>query len=247
MMLKVVIVDDEAPARRLLRQYLEAHPELVIVGEANNGVDAIKVIQEMRPDLIFLDVQMPGLTGLEVLTHLDELPLIIFSTAYDQYALKAFEFHAVDYLLKPYTRERFETAIKHLDSRLQKPQEAVRTLTQAMVDEQDPNTYPRKILVAKGNKLVAVNVDDIQWIGADGDHSSLITANGRFLSQYGIGQLETKLDPANFLRVHRSSIINLQYVQELFRAGHTYDAKMQNGDVVKVSRSYASKVKEIIF
>lgn len=247
MMLKVVIVDDEAPARQLLRQYLSMHPELVVVGEANNGVDAIKVIQEMRPELIFLDVQMPGLTGLQVLTHLDELPLIIFSTAYDQYALKAFELHAVDYLLKPYTRDRFETAISHLSARLQKPQEAVRTLTQAMVDEQDQNTYPRKILVARGNKLVAVNVDDIQWVSADGDYSSLITANGRFLSQYGIGQLEKKLDPSSFLRVHRSSILNINYVKEVFREGHTYDAKMQNGDVVKVSRSYVPKVKEIIF
>lgn len=246
-MLKVVIVDDEAPARQLLRQYLDAHPELVIVGEANNGVDAIKVIQEMRPELLFLDVQMPGLTGLEVLTHLDELPLIIFSTAYDQYALKAFEFHAVDYLLKPYTKDRFETAIRHLGTRLQQPQEAVRTLTQAMVDEEDKNAYPRKILVAKGNKLVAVNVGDIQWISAEGDYSSLITAQGRFLSQYGIGQLEKKLDPATFIRVHRSSILNLQYVQEVFRDGHTYDAKMQNGDIVKVSRSYVPKVKEIIF
>ena len=247
MMLKVVIVDDEAPARQLLRQYLSNHPELVIVGEANNGVDAIKVIQKMQPELIFLDVQMPGLTGLEVLTHLEELPLIIFSTAYDQYALKAFELHAVDYLLKPYTRERFETAIKHLSTRLQKPQEAMRTLAQAMVDEQDKNAYPRKILVSRGSKLVAVNVKDIQWISADGDYSSLITANGRYLSQYGIGQLENKLNPEYFIRVHRSSILNINYVQEVFREGHTFDAKMQNGDVVKVSRSYVPKVKEMIF
>ena len=223
------------------------HPELVIVGEANNGVDAIKVIQKMQPELIFLDVQMPGLTGLEVLTHLEELPLIIFSTAYDQYALKAFELHAVDYLLKPYTRERFETAIKHLSTRLQKPQEAMRTLAQAMVDEQDKNAYPRKILVSRGSKLVAVNVKDIQWISADGDYSSLITANGRYLSQYGIGQLENKLNPEYFIRVHRSSILNINYVQEVFREGHTFDAKMQNGDVVKVSRSYVPKVKEMIF
>ena len=190
---------------------------------------------------------MPGLTGLEVLTYLDELPLIIFSTAFDQYALKAFELHAVDYLLKPYTRERFEAAITHLNKRLHQPQQAVLQLTQAMVDEKDKNTYPGKILVAKGNKLVAVSVADIQYISADGDYSSLITAEQRFLSQYGIGQLESKLDPQLFLRVHRSFIINLHFVQEVFREGHTYDVRMQNGDVVKVSRSYAPKVKEMIF
>mgnify|MGYP000922925836 CR=1 FL=1 len=246
-MQKVILIDDEAPARQLLREYLTNHPELIIVGEANNGVDAVRLIKELRPELIFLDVQMPGLTGLEVLTYLDELPLIIFSTAFDQYALKAFELHAVDYLLKPYTRERFEAAITHLNKRLHQPQQAVLQLTQAMVDEKDKNAYPSKILVAKGNKLVAVSVADIQYISAEGDYSSLITDGQRFLSQYGIGQIEIKLNPQLFLRIHRSTIININYVKEVFREGHTYDVRMQNGDVVRVSRSYAPKVKEIIF
>jgi two-component system LytT family response regulator len=246
-MQKVILIDDEAPARQLLREYLANHPELIIVGEANNGVDAVRLIKELRPELIFLDVQMPGLTGLEVLTHLDELPLIIFATAFDQYALKAFELHAVDYLLKPYTRERFEAAITHLNNRLHQPQQAVLQLTQAMVDEKDKNAYPGKILVAKGNKLVAVSVADIQYISAEGDYSSLITAEQRFLSQYGIGQIETKLNPQLFLRIHRSTILNINFVKEVFREGHTYDVRMQNGDVVKVSRSYVPKVKEIIF
>ena len=246
-MQKVILIDDEAPARQLLREYLANHPELIIVGEANNGVDAVRLIKELRPELIFLDVQMPGLTGLEVLTHLDELPLIIFSTAFDQYALKAFELHAVDYLLKPYTRERFEAAIAHLNKRLHQPQQAVLQLTQAMVDEKDQNAFPGKILVAKGNKLVAVSVADIQYISAEGDYSSLITAGQRFLSQYGIGQIEIKLNPQLFLRIHRSTIININFVKEVFREGHTYDVRMQNGDVVRVSRSYAPKVKEIIF
>lgn len=246
-MQKVILIDDEAPARQLLREYLSNHPELIIVGEANNGVDAVRMIKALRPELIFLDVQMPGLTGLEVLTHLDELPLIIFSTAFDQYALKAFELHAVDYLLKPYTRERFEAAINHLSKRLHQPQQAVLQLTQAMVDDKDRNAYPSKILVAKGSKLVAVSVADIQYISADGDYSSLITAEQRFLSQYGIGQIEIKLNPQLFLRIHRSTIININYVKEVFREGHTYDVRMHNGDVVRVSRSYAPKVKEIIF
>lgn len=246
-MQKVILIDDEAPARQLLREYLTRHPELVVVGEANNGVDAVRLIKELRPELIFLDVQMPGLTGLEVLTHLDELPLIIFATAFDQYALKAFELHAVDYLLKPYTRERFDAAISHLNKRLHQPQEAVLQLTQAMMDEKDKNAYPGKILVAKGNKLVAVNVADIQYISAEGDYSSLITSGQRLLSQHGIGQIETKLDPQFFLRIHRSTIININYVKEVFREGHIYDVRMQNGNTVRVSRSYAQKVKEIIF
>lgn len=244
---KVAIIDDEEPARNLLKEYLDDYEQLVVVGEANNGVDAIRLIKEMQPEIIFLDVQMPGLTGLEVLGHLEEVPLTIFSTAYDKYALEAFELHAVDYLLKPYTRERFRTAVTRLNARLHQPQESVRRLAQQMVD-QNSEDYPAKILVPKGNKLVALNVQDILRIAAEGDYSSIVTQGGQqFLSQYGIGQLEQKLSPKDFLRVHRSSIINLQYIKEIFKEGHTYDIRMSNGDVVHVSRSYAPKVKGLIF
>lgn len=246
MLLKAMVIDDEAPARQLLKEYLSQYQELVIVGEANNGVDAIRQIQELEPEIIFLDVQMPGLTGLEVLARLDELPLIIFSTAYDQYALEAFEHHAVDYLLKPYTKDRFSTAIQRLFERIQHPQEGIRSLAQDMVDKQTED-YPTKILVSKGNRLVAVHVPDIQHIRADGDYSTLQTADKKYLSQYGIGQIEQKLSPKLFLRVHRSAIVNIEYIKEIFKAGHAYDIRMQNGDVVHVSRSYAGKVKEMIF
>jgi len=246
MLKKVVIVDDEEPARQLLREYLSHYDDLIIVGEANNGVDAVRLIQQLKPEIVFLDVQMPGLTGLQVLAKLDELPLVIFSTAYDQYALKAFELHAVDYLLKPYTKGRFDTAIEHLSERLQQPQEAVRSLTQAIVEQDAPNNYPSKILVAKGNKLVAVSVSDIQWIEADGVYCMLHTQDNKHLSRYGISQVEQKLSPETFIRVHRSYIINLNYVQEIFREGHVYDVKMKNGGIVRVSRGYASKVKDMI-
>ena len=113
-MRKVIIVDDESAGRQLIKEYLEDFPELILLGEANNGVDAVKIINEFKPDLVFLDIQMPGMTGFDVLTHLEELPQIIFSTAYDQYALKAFEVHAVDYLLKPYTKDRFKVAVERL-------------------------------------------------------------------------------------------------------------------------------------
>ncbi|MEL7221637.1 MAG: LytTR family transcriptional regulator DNA-binding domain-containing protein [Bacteroidota bacterium] len=246
MLKKVVIVDDEEPARHLLREYLSYYDDLIIVGEANNGVDAVRLIQQLKPEIVFLDVQMPGLTGLQVLAKLDELPLVIFSTAYDQYALKAFELHAVDYLLKPYTKGRFDTAIEHLSERLQQPQEAVRSLTQSIVEQDAPNNYPSKILVAKGNKLVAVSVSDIQWIEADGVYCILHTQANKHLSRYGISQVEQKLSPETFIRVHRSYIINLNYVQEIFRKGHVYDVKMKNGGIVRVSRGYASKVKDMI-
>ena len=219
----------------------------MIIGEANNGVDAVRLIEEMQPEIIFLDVQMPGLSGLEVLGRLDEVPLVIFSTAYDKYALEAFELHAVDYLLKPYTRERFRTAINRLSARLQQPQQGVMKLAQEMVD-QNSEDFPTKILVPKGNKLIALYVKDILRIGAEGDYSLIVAQNGQqYLSQFGIGQLEKKLSPKHFLRVHRSSIINIHFIKEIFKEGHGYDIRMQNQDVVHVSRSYAPKVKELIF
>lgn len=247
MLKKVVIIDDEQPARQLLKEYLAHYKDLVVVGEANNGVDAVRLIQQLQPEIIFLDVQMPGLTGLQVLAQLDELPLVIFSTAYDQYAIKAFELHAVDYLLKPYTRERFATAIEHLFERMQHPQEAIRALTQSLVEQDAPNNYPSKILVAKGNKLIAISVADIQWIAAEGVYCMLHTHHNRYLSRYGISQVEQKLSPDLFIRVHRSYILNLNFVQEIFREGHVYDVKMKNGGIVRVSRGYANKVKDMMF
>lgn len=247
-MQKVIIIDDEAAGRTLIRQYLTDYPALVVVGEANNGVDAVRLIREFRPDLIFLDVQMPGLSGFEVLGHLDEIPQVIFSTAYDQYALQAFEVHAVDYLLKPYTRERFAQAVQRVtrpDSiniqRLQPLAESL--LAPAVAAER----YPDKVLVQTGNRLVTVAVADVIRIEAEGDYATLVTAQNRHLSNYGIGALEARLDPRQFIRVHRSDIVNLHYVREIQKYPSSYDVILQNGDVVRVSRSYMDKIRELTF
>jgi two-component system LytT family response regulator len=242
-MKKVVLVDDEPAGRKLIQQYLKAYPELVLVGKANNGVDAIKVINEFQPDLLFLDVQMPGMNGFEVLTHLEEIPQIIFSTAYDQYALKAFEVHAVDYLLKPYTKERFHEAVQRvLQSESQT--EAGR-LTESLLEDQQ--TYPERILVQSGRRLINLAVQRIIRVEADGDYSRLITGEQTYLSNYGIGKIEDRLDPKVFLRVHRSSIINIHYVESVDKYASSYDVKMQNGDVVRVSRGYMDKIKALTF
>lgn len=247
MLQKVALIDDEAPARKLLREYLVNYPNMVIIGEAPNGVDGLRLIQEHRPEIIFLDVQMPGLTGLEVLTRLDELPLVIFSTAYDQYALEAFDFHAVDYLLKPYTRQRFDASIKKLLTRLGHPQEGIGKLTQQLREEQGPSRFPDRIMVPRGNRYLALPVQDIQFVRAEGDYSSLITSDTRYLSQYGLGEMEKRLSPDFFLRIHRSTIVNRSNIKEVYREGHGYDLVMDNGEIVRASRSYADKVKELLF
>jgi two-component system, LytTR family, response regulator len=241
-MQKVIIVDDEASGRTLLKQYLEEFPTLIILGEANNGVDAVKMINEFKPDIVFMDIQMPGLTGFDVIKHLDEIPQIIFSTAYDKYALQAFEVHAVDYLLKPYTRERFKTAINKLrnsDNALQ-----MKPLAESIINTQ---SFPEKILISQNQKLLAISVADIIRIEAEGDYSKLVTAKNNFLSNFGISTLEVKLDPQKFIRVHRSSIINVDFIKEIQKYPNNYDVIMQNNDVVRVSRGYLENIKKMVY
>ncbi|MEM6514821.1 MAG: LytTR family DNA-binding domain-containing protein [Bacteroidota bacterium] len=242
-MRKVLIIDDEEAGRKLIKEYLEDYKELILLGEANNGVDAVKLINEFKPDLVFLDIQMPGMTGFDVLTHLEELPQIIFSTAYDQYALKAFEVHAVDYLLKPYTKERFKTAVEKSNQTAENNK--ARPLTESLL--MDTPQYPERILVQSQNKLVTVALDDVIWIEAYGDYSKLVTKKKIFVSNYGISTLEEKLNPTAFIRVHRSSIINLSKVKELNKYTKSYDVSMINGDVVRVSRGYMENIKKLMY
>ena len=242
-MKKVLIVDDESAGRQLIKEYLADFPSLILVGEANNGVDAIQLINEFKPDLIFLDVQMPGMTGFEILPHLEEIPQIIFSTAYDQYALKAFEVHAVDYLLKPYTRDRFQEAIKKIKENAEIP--SVKPLAENIINEKQ--SFPKRILVQSGKKLVTIAVNDIIRVEADADYSKLFVEGSSYLSNYGISKLEAKLDPEIFIRVHRSSIINIQYIESVNKYQSSYDVKMKNGDVVRVSRGYMNNIKNLMY
>ncbi len=242
-MKKVIIVDDEASGRQLIQEYLKDYSTLIVLGEANNGVDAVKIINEFKPDLVFLDIQMPGMTGFDVLKHLEELPYIIFSTAYDQYALKAFEVHAVDYLLKPYTKDRFKAAVERLNDNKEK--NTAGSLAESLLME--TSKFPERILVQSQNKLITINVNDVIRIEAYGDYSKLVTNTKTYVSNYGISSLEEKLDEAIFIRVHRSSIINLNAVKELNKYNKSYDVTMKNGDVVRVSRGYMENIKKIMF
>ncbi|WP_298894467.1 response regulator [uncultured Psychroserpens sp.] len=242
-MRKVIIVDDEASGRQLIREYLEDFSHLILLGEANNGVDAVKMINEFKPDLIFLDIQMPGMTGFDVLKHLEELPQIIFSTAYDKYALKAFEVHAIDYLLKPYTKERFKTAVEK--SEKNSNQNKARPLAESLL--MDTTKSPQRILVQSQNKLVTIALEEVVRIEAYGDYSKIVVTDKTYLSNYGISTLEEKLNSSIFIRVHRSSIINLNKVKELNKYTKSYDVTMLNGDIVRVSRGYMDNIKKLMF
>ncbi|MEM9936930.1 MAG: LytTR family DNA-binding domain-containing protein [Bacteroidota bacterium] len=244
-MKKVIIIDDEAPARELIKEYLNGNDEWVIMGECNNGVDGLKLIREFKPDLVFLDIQMPGMTGFQVLDRLEEVPQIIFSTAYDQYALEAFEVNATDYLLKPYTRQRFKKALEKVQINQDSYMEQLRKLAESLQPE-TPKSFTPKLFVQTGNKLKAINTKDIIWLEADKDYTWLVTAEKRYLSSYGLGQLEEKLDPDKFLRVHRSSVININFIQEIEKHPSSYDLLMKNGDSVRVSRSYIEAIRKRI-
>ncbi len=242
-MKKVILIDDESAGRKLIKEYLAAYPEFIVLAEANNGVDAVKLINEFKPDLIFLDIQMPGLTGFEVLTHLEEIPQVIFSTAYDQYALQAFEVHAVDYLLKPYTQERFKIALERIASR--NSLDALRPFAESLLMEKQD--YPERILVQSSKKLISIAVSEIVRIEAYGDYSKLITSKETYLSNFGISILEAKLNPTTFVRVHRSAIINIHCIKEIEKYPNSYEVVMQNGDQVRVSRGYMDKLKKLMF
>ena len=241
--MKVLLIDDEAPARHLLLEYLGAYPQLTVVAEATNGIEAIRLIGEHAPDLLFLDVQMPGLTGLEVLQNLPQLPKVIFATAYDQYALQAFELSAVDYLLKPFTRERFAKAVDRVLDQPATNLSGVQALTERLLALDSRRAYPPKLLVSAGSRILAIPPKEIIRLEADGDYAWTVTAAGRHITSTSLGDLLERLDPNCFFRVHRSDAINLEHLSEVHKNGSTYYLLMSNGDRVRVSRAYGELVR----
>ena len=249
-----LLIDDEMPARLLLRQYLADFPQLRIIGECADGPAAVEAIRGLQPDLVFLDIQMPGCTGFEVLAQLDQVPPVIFSTAYDQYALSAFDTGAIDYLLKPFGRARFRQAVERVLARPHEPSAALQNLLDKLTagpatppETNGPAPYPARLFVPQGTRLVAVAVRDIRFVTAAGDYSTLHTTAGQRVSNLGISQLAQRLDPRQFLRINRSILVALDAVHELERDGSGgYYATLEGGDVVRVSRSYAEALRPLL-
>jgi two-component system, LytTR family, response regulator len=238
---KVLIVDDEEDARTLLRQYILQHEHFTIVAEATNGLEAVEYIQDYQPDTVFLDIQMPGLNGFEVLTRLHEIPKIVFSTAYDQYAIKAFEVHALDYLLKPYSKQRFDATVQ----RILTHQQGIVPLTEALLQSKTP--YPDRIILHQGVRKMMVPVQDIVYAEASGDYTKVLTVDKEYLSVKGITELQEKLSPEQFLRLHRSYFVNKTFVQEIQKKERYYFAILSTQHSFKISESYLPNVKNILF
>ena len=243
-----IIVDDEPLARKFLKEYLRDFPEIKIVGECRNGRQAVKAINENKPDLVFLDIRMPGMDGFEVIEHLKHIPRIIFSTAYGDYALKAFEANAVDYLLKPYDRKRFARAVQKAVDRSIKSNDEIERIIRVLQQSKETEGYPTHIFVRVGRKIVSVQVGDIVWIEAEGDYTRLHTDNGTHLCNLAMNTLEEKLSPSGFLRVHRSYMIAKDFVEYLTGDGEGgFIAVLKNKTRVKVSRTYAVKIRDVIW
>ncbi|MFZ6871521.1 LytR/AlgR family response regulator transcription factor [Undibacterium sp. Di27W] len=203
------IAEDEPLAREVLRDAVSDRPELSLIGEAADGVTALTQINLLKPDVVFMDIQMPEMTGLEVLRRLSHLPEIVFTTAYDQYAVTAFELHAVDYLLKPFTRERFDAAVDRLLDAPPSMQAMEHALNLAA--GRDSGRLER-ILVRDRGHIFPVNVNDIAYLKADAKYTAIIVGDRTHLVRLGITELETRLDPARFIRIHRSLLVNLDFV-----------------------------------
>ncbi len=243
-----IIVDDEQLARQMIKEYLEDFPEIKIVGECINGEQAVKTINEINPDMVFLDIQMPSMNGFEVLEHLESMPHIVFTTAHGDYALKAFEVNAVDYLLKPYNRKRFSAAIQRVITRSTENNNDIERILHVLQQSKEPEGYPTRIFVKVGRRIISVKLQDILWIEAQGDYTQLHTITGTHLCNLSMNELEQRLDSNKFIRVHRSYIIAIDSIEQLKGDGEGgFVALLKDKSNIKVSRTYAVKLKKDIW
>ena len=240
-----IIIEDEQPARDLLKAYLQSHDEIELVAECENGFEGIKAITEYRPDLIFLDIQMPKLTGFEMLELLEEYPEIIFTTAYDEFALRAFEMNAVDYLMKPFSKTRFDQALEKVFNRLKTKSHSNHALEKLKEQVQESAGPQERFFVKTGNRIDVIPVDEIRHVEAQDDYVEFHTTKGRFLKKETMTQLEKQLPPEQFLRVHRSHIIRLDQREKLEKYGkESYMVILKDGTKVQVSKSRIKSLKE---
>lgn len=268
--ISTVIVDDEPLARKGLSLRLAEFDNIDIVGECKNGLEAVILIPQVRPDLVFLDIQMPGLNGFQVINKLQELkqpiPLIVFVTAFDSYAIKAFEVHALDYVLKPVDERRLKYAVDKVQLILEQKQQDTNNqkLTRLVAEftgedcedilrklaNGEPittNHYPDILAIKDGSEVTRVAVNDIQWVDAAGDYMCVHAIDQTHIMRRTMKELEKDLDPKKFVRAHRSAIVNIKFVQKMIsHISGEYHLILNNGTELKVSRSHRDRVKEMI-
>lgn len=239
--IKAVIIDDEKLARELIKNYSSRLNNIEIIGESENGFDGVKAIQELNPDLIFLDIQMPKINGFEMLELIENPPEVIFTTAFDEYALKAFDVNAVDYLLKPFAFDRFAEALNKSEQKI------ISGNANRQNSEIPPEEILSRVVVKSSNKINIIDCAIIICLEAQDDYVNIITEDGKFLKQKTMSYFEKNLDPAEFVRIHRSSIINFAFLDKIEKLEkENYLAIMKNGMKFSISKSGYSALKKLM-
>jgi two-component system LytT family response regulator len=245
--MRTLIVDDEAPARERLRRLLAGLKEVQVVGEAGDGIEAVEMIEAQRPDLVLLDIQIPGLDGFGVLQVLADPPAVIFVTAYDEYALRAFEVHALDYLLKPFSRERLEQAICYAQEALAGGQDLGAQLGPLLESLATEGRYLPRLAVYDRDRIRVLDVEDVDWIGVEDEQVVVHAGEQVYPIRRTLTELEAQLDPKRFFRAHRSALVNLDRVQEIipwFKGGHIL--RLTTGAEVDLSRAQARALRKML-
>ena len=244
--MKIIIVDDEPLARSIIKEYLQFHPDLELIAECNDGFEGVKAIQQIQPDLIFLDIQMPKINGFEMLELLDQPPAVIFTTAFDEYAMKAFETHAIDYLLKPFSKERFDKAIQKWLQ--QRNQSEPKTTTQTLISEEIRQPEERnRIVVKEGSNIRIIPVHEINYIEAYDDYVKIFTQKEMFLKKKTLSFYEHSLDTAQFVRVHRSYLIQLNQLTKIEPLEKdTHIALLKSGAKIPLSKGGYGRLKIVL-
>jgi two-component system LytT family response regulator len=245
MMVKVAIVDDEEPARKLLREYLSAYDDVEIVSECANGFEAVKAVTDLKPDLLLLDIQMPRLDGFEVLELIGHEVDVIFVTAYDKYALRAFEVHAVDYLLKPFSSDRLREALDHARKRLATKEKL--PVENLAASARPAGAKLERVLIRDGSNVHVIPVSKLDYVEAQDDYVCFRSEGKRYLKQQTLGDVETVLDPSQFVRIHRSYILNIDRLARLeLYAKDSHAAILRDGTRLPVSRSGYARLNAVL-
>jgi two-component system LytT family response regulator len=245
--MRILIVDDEAPARERLKRLLSHIANAEIIGEAEDGVQAVELIEQERPDLVLLDIHIPGLDGFGVIEALEEPPPVVFVTAYDEYAIRAFEVNALDYLLKPFSQERLEKAIRRAQEAQAEERDLSAKLGPLLENLAAQGRYLTRLAVRDRNRIRVLDVDEVDWIAAEAEQVLVHVGDKAYTIRRALTELEARLDPAHFFRTHRSAIVNLDRVQEIvpwFKGSHRL--RLTTGTEVELSRAQARTLRKIL-
>jgi two-component system LytT family response regulator len=243
--IRVLIVDDEQPARKKLHSFLAKEEGVASVIEAENGVEAARLIRENEPDLVFLDIQMPGMNGFEVIESVrgESMPAVVFVTAYDQYAIEAFEVQAVDYLLKPFDHERFKKSFSRAVERIQFKSENATIFKRLLEEMHREEKYLKRIMVNAGSRFFFVKTGEIMFVSAEEKYVKLHTEKETHLVRETMNGMEERLDPAKFARIHRSNIVNIDFIKEIQPWSHgDYVVILKNGTRLTLSRRFRERI-----